>query len=556
MRRSGFVTLLALCISSFGFNSESLDTPEDNLSTQIRRFVPTELASNVAPLSRGDRITLNRIIDAERLIDSVYLRQVWSGNVALARKLKNDTSRLGRLRFHYFNINVGPWSRIDGNRPFIEGVPGKPKQAGFYPDDMTREEFLDWLGTLPEAERTRATGPLSSVRRGPGGKLSISSYNAEYREFLEPAAALLSEGSELTNDPGLKEFLRTRAAALLSNDYRESDAALAELDTLIELNIGPLERHDDELFGRKASFGGFVGLRDDSETRRLERIGGYVQDVLDYLSDDCRCNASKSGRAAKVRAADLLYASGALNRGFQESILDVAPSEVRRGKVVKILVLKNLQEAQFHEVLVPLSRVVVDASQQRNVTFESFVTLILAEHLSRIAASSIMRAQDDNTEARLDYAPIEEAHSTLTGLYAVQCLIDRGILGREVEQTIYPTYLAEVVRSMRFGLAHPHAAGAALQFRFLSDEGVILMKEDTRTLMINRDRIKPAVCKLARRLRDVAQDDPERAGLFVQRHVSLNPSMLKTLDKLNRVPLEIEPIFLLAKSPRGRFKLD
>jgi hypothetical protein len=255
-------------------------TADSTLRAKIIRFAPTDITADASHLSEDDRKTLDKVIEAAKLLDPLYLRQVWSGNEALLKKLEADTTLEGKERLHYFMINKGPWSRLDKNEPFIEGVPHeKPPQAGFYPDDMTKDEFNAWLSGLSEQDKQRATGFFTVIRRGPDGKLKIVPYHEEYREFLEPAAKLLKEAAELTSNPTLKHFLTKRADAFLSDDYYASDVAWMDLDAPIEVTIGPYETYADVLFRYKAAFAAVVTRRDEAESAKQVKFGGYVQEL-------------------------------------------------------------------------------------------------------------------------------------------------------------------------------------------------------------------------------------------------------------------------------------
>src|SRR2546426_1408521 len=162
-------------------NKKSAGDPE--LAKKIRRFAPTVLTADTARLSMGDRKALKKIIEAAKLLDPLFLRQVWSGNEALYKKLEADKTVVGRQRLHYFLINDGPWSRLDNNEPFIEGVPReKPPPANFYPDDITKDEFNSWLAGLPGSEKEKATGYFYTIRRDANRKLTTVPYSQEYRE--------------------------------------------------------------------------------------------------------------------------------------------------------------------------------------------------------------------------------------------------------------------------------------------------------------------------------------------------------------------------------------
>src|ERR1041384_467999 len=131
--------------------------PDNSLAAKIRRFAPTVMTANTARLSPNDRKALQKIVAAAKLYDALYLSQIWSGNETLLKELEADKTPLGRMRLHYFMINKGPWSQLDDNAPFIEGVPPRPPQANFYPDDMTKDEFHAWLSTLSPDEKEKAT---------------------------------------------------------------------------------------------------------------------------------------------------------------------------------------------------------------------------------------------------------------------------------------------------------------------------------------------------------------------------------------------------------------
>ena len=111
------------------------------LEQMAARFVPTELAADLSQLAPADRAVLAKLIQASKIVDGIFLRQVWSGNTAMLLDLARDGTPEGRARLHYFRINKGPWSRLDEDKPFVASAPPKPENAAFYPDDATQEEI-------------------------------------------------------------------------------------------------------------------------------------------------------------------------------------------------------------------------------------------------------------------------------------------------------------------------------------------------------------------------------------------------------------------------------
>ncbi|MFN2414527.1 MAG: hypothetical protein ABR603_05235, partial [Pyrinomonadaceae bacterium] len=524
-----------------------------------RRFAPTTLTADTSRLSAGDRRALAKIIEAARLFDPLFLRQVWSGNVELQRRLEADRTPLGRARLHYFRLNDGPWSQLDDNVAFLSGVPSeKPATAAHYPDDMTKEEFETWAATLPEAEKQKATGFFHAVRRDAAGKLKLVPYSREYRDFLVPAATLLRQASEMTDDATLKDFLVKRAAAFLSDDYYESDVAWMGLDAPIDVTIGPYETYSDGLFGYKAAFEAYVTLRDEAETAKLARFSGLLQDLENNLPVEPRYRNPKLGAAAPIRVVNVVYSSGEGNSGVQTAAFNLPNDEkVVNEKGSKRVMLKNVQEAKFHKTLLPISRAVLSPADQRNVSFEAFFTHVLAHELMHGLGPQTITVGGRQTSVRQElkdaHSAIEEAKADITGLWAMQHLMDKGQLDRRFERSLYTTFLASAFRSVRFGIKGAHGRGVALQFNYLTDEGAIKYDPATETFAVVPARIRDAVRKLTGELLTIeAEGSYERAKAMLEKYSVMRPEMRGALERLKGVPVDIEPSYPLAAARRAR----
>lgn len=527
----------------------------NSLAAKIRQFAPTVLNPDASHLSENDRKALAKLIEAAKLFDPLFLRQVWSGNDALKKKLESDTSPEGRERLHYFMINKGPWSRNEKNQPFIDGVPHeKPPQAGFYPDDMTKDEFNSWVSTLSEQDKKRATGFFTLIRRGPDRKLTMVPYHEEYREFLEPAAKLLKEAAELTTNATLKAFLMKRADAFLSDDYYASDVAWMDLDAPIDVTIGPYETYEDELFGYKAAFEAFITLRDEAESAKLAKFSAHLQELENNLPIDLKYRNPKLGAASPIRVVDNVFCSGDGNRGVQTAAYNLPNDEqVVKEKGSKRVMLKNVQEAKFNQVLVPISKVVMDPSQQTQISFDAFFTHILAHELMHGLGPHNIKVAGSDTSVRQQlkelYSTIEEAKADITGLWALQYLMDHSLIDKSMERDLYTTYLASSFRSVRFGINEAHGKGQAIQFNYLLDEGAIKVDQSTGTFGVDSGKIKEAVRKLASEILTIeAEGSYEKAKAMLDKYGVIRPEMQKALDKLGDVPVDIEPVFALAKN--------
>jgi hypothetical protein len=540
-------------------NKDKKRTSETTLAAKIRRFAPTVITANTSGLSRGDRLALAKIIEAARILDPLFLRQVWSGNAALQKKLEQDKTQAGRERLHYFNINNGPWSRLDSDEPFIEGVPReKPLGANYYPEDMTKEEFNSWSLGLPLEARERALGFFYTIRRDDAGKLKVVPYSQEYREFLVPAAALLREAAALTTNQTLKDFLTKRARAFETNDYYESDVAWMALDAPIDVTIGPYETYEDELFGYKAAFEAYVTLRDDAETAKLQKFSQYLQELEDNLPIDARYRNPKLGASSPIRVVNEVFASGDGNNGVQTAAYNLPNDErVVKEKGSKRVMLKNVQEAKFKQTLIPISKVVLSAADQRALSFEAFFTHILAHELMHGLGPHNITVNGEETTVRKQLKELssafEEAKADIVGLWALQYLMDKGVVDKAMERPLYTTFLASAFRSVRFGITEAHGRGLALQFNYLVDEGAIKFNERAGTFQINPAKIKEAVRKLTTEIMTIqAEGSYEKAKAMLDKYARIESPMRAALDRLQGVPVDIEPIFPLAQTKRGR----
>jgi Peptidase family M49 len=529
------------------------NAPDASLAAKIRRFAPTVVTADAARLAARDRRALDKIIAAAAYMDPLFLRQVWRGNPELKARLEQDTTSAGRERLHYFKLMAGPWSRLDEDEPFIVGVGPKPPGAGFYPEDMTKDEFNTWAQGLSAQEREHATGFFYVIKRD-GGQLHAVPYNEEYREFLEPAAKLLREAAQLTTNRSLRDFLNKRAAAFASNDYYESDVAWMDLDAPIDVTIGPYETYEDGVFNYKAAFEAFVTLRDEAESAKLARFSRYLQELEDNLPIDAQYRNPKLGAASPIRVVNEVFASGDGNRGVQTAAYNLPNDErVVHEKGSKRIMLKNVQQEKFDQTLIPIAGVVLSAADRRNLSFDAFFTHILMHELMHGLGPHNIKANGGDTTVRMQlkelYSAIEEAKADISGLWALQYLIDKGVMDRGLERSLYTTYLASTFRSVRFGITEAHGKGIAVQFNYLTDKGAIRYDERTGTFSIDPTKVKDAVRDLTHDIMTLqAEGSYEKAKTMLDTYGVVRPPMRRALDHLNNVPVDIEPSFPLARA--------
>jgi hypothetical protein len=535
-----------------------LAAPEDKmpnaaeLQTMTARFAPVEIGADVSGLPDGERRALAKMIDAAMVMDGLFLEQVWAGNTAMLLDLIRDDTPLGRARLRYFLINKGPWSRLDHHSIFVPGAPPRPEGANLYPAGATKAEIEAWLATLPAGERARASGFYTTIRRGPDGALRIVPYSVEYQGALALAAGHLRQAAELTAQPTLKRFLTSRAEAFLTDDYYASDVAWMELDATIEPTIGPYEVYEDELFNRKAAFEAFITLRDEAETAKLAKFGARLQELENTLPIDPDYRNPRLGALAPIRVVNVVLAAGDGNRGVQTAAFNLPNDErVVREKGSKRVMLKNVQEAKFARALVPISKVALAAPDQAAVSFDAFFTHILMHELMHGLGPRQISVGGRQTTVRAElkelYSTIEEAKADISGLWALQQLVDRGLVERAIGQSMYRTFLASAFRSIRFGITEAHGRGMAIQLNWLLDRGAFRVNPDG-TFAVDEATIARAAADLTREIMTIqAEGRYDAARDLATRLAVVRPAVQRVLDRLADVPVDIEPRFTTAE---------
>ena len=545
------VCILSAALTA-GLHAQEKPMPDTAaLQRMAARFAPTDIGADLTKLSASDRLVLKRLVEASKIVDGLFLRQAWSGNESMLLDLAQDHSPEGRARLHYFVINKGPWDRLDHHRPFIPGAPPRPVGGNFYPAGATKAELEAWIQSLPEPERERATGFFTVIRRSADGKgFSTAPYNVEYEGELARAAALLREAAAAATEPTLKAFLEKRAAAFLSNDYYDSDVAWMELSGAIEPTIGPYEVYEDELFNYKAGFESYITVQDDGETAKLQKFGGQLQDIEDHLPIDPKYRNPKLGALAPIVVVNLIFGAGDGNRGVQTAAYNLPNDDrVIREKGSKRVMLKNIQDAKFAVTLVPISKVVLRPSDQQYVSFDAFFThTVVHELMHGLGPHNITvggRQTNVRQELKETYSALEEAKADISGLFAIQHMIDKGVLPKTLERQLYTTFLASSFRAIRFGVGEAHGRGIALQLNYLLDHGAFVEHTDG-TFGVDFAKVKDGVAGLTREIMTIqAEGDYAKAKTLGDTGI-VRPEIQKVLDKLTAVPVDIEPRFTTA----------
>ena len=518
---------------------------------QLEKFAPVEIAYDGSQLSEGDHQALLKLVEAAKLMDQIFLRQVYDKNPAIAEALQTDKPGYEVLKA-YFDVNFGPFDRLDEDKPFINPEEAKPKGANYYPADMTKEEFEQWLKDHPEDEKA-FTGYFTVIRRQ-GDQLVAVPYNEAYKVFLQPAASLLKEAAQLTDNPSLKTFLNSRAEAFLSNDYFQSDMDWMDLkDHAIEVVIGPYEVYEDELFGYKAAFESFITLVDPVDSEKLRAITQYLNELEMRLPIPDQYKNPNRGSESPLMVVNEVFTGGDTKAGVQTIAFNLPNDErVREAKGSKKVMLKNVSKAKYDMILTPIIQRVMAEKDQSRVSFDAFFYhVLLHEMVHGIGPGTIMKDGQETTvnrELKELYSVLEEAKADVVGLHLFPYMVEVGVFTPEVGAQVYASFVGSIFRSVRFGIDEAHGGANAITLNYLMEKGAVAFDPVGERFSVVDEKIEAGMRDLSHDLLMIqALGDYDRAKAFVARYRKSSPQLETVLRKLDDVPVDIRPVFAVEK---------
>ncbi|REJ81139.1 MAG: hypothetical protein DWQ36_10590 [Acidobacteria bacterium] len=508
---------------------------------RLAQFEPTSLDADLSGVPGSERAVLGDLIRAARLMDEVFLRQVWTENPQMRAALADAPPPVRE----YFEVNFGPWDRLDDMHPFVDGAPPHPPGAGYYPTDLTREELEGWIAEHPE-QAEAMTSLYTVVRRGPEAGLVAEPYSVVYREWLEPAAALLRSAAASTGNASLRRYLELRADAFASDDYYESDLAWMDLDAPVEVTIGPYEVYEDSLFGYKAAFEAFVTVDLPQQSAELERFKALLPTLERGLPIPDEHKNLQRGTESPMRVVDVVFVGGDSKAGVQTTAFNLPNDErVREEKGSKKVLLRNVMRAKYEKILVPIAQRVLSGEQAEQVSFEAFFAEVLHHELSHGLGPGKIRKDGRDTEVRLElrdlYSTLEEAKADVMGVYNILRLIDSGEIDNSLRATLEPTYVAGLFRSARFGLHEAHGRGVVSQFNYLLEHGSLVVDEEGR-FRVDSELFPAGIEALLREMLMLqATGDYAGTAAFLDRYGIATPALEGAIARLDDVPVDIRP---------------
>jgi len=535
---------------SVGEEKMKMESPE-YLDAQLKKLAPVEIACPEEGLSEGDREALKKLVAAAAVMDEIFLEQVYARNGEIKAALEASSDPAAGKALRFFTINFGPFDRINHHHPFI-GDRAKPDGANYYPEDMSKSEFLDHIKANPGDEEA-FTSNFTLIRREEG-RLTAVPYSRAYASRLEKAAKLMTEAAELTGNPSLKKFLLSRAEAFKTNDYRPSDMDWMDLaDHDLEVVIGPYEVYEDALFGYKAAFESFITRVDREESAKLAKLSKYTDELEKNLPIEDKYKNFTRGKSSPIVVANEIYTGGDTKAGVQTTAFNLPNDEyVREKKGSKKVMLKNIARAKFDACWIPIVQEVLGREDLKKVSFDAYFNHVLLHEISHGLGPGTIekygRRTTVNRELKELYSTIEETKADILGLWNLVYLVEKGEFPAELESKIFSTYLGGIFRSVRFGIGEAHGGANAIQLNFILEKGGFAFSEEETRYYVVADKMIDAVKQLSHQVLMIqALGDYEAAKAFIEKYRIIDSRLQRALDKVNHVPIDILPRYAAEK---------
>ena len=544
-----FLFLLGLIIYSCQPTDTTQSTDETGTESEpspmeqhLAKYVPVKLTTDLSVLTENQKKMIPILIDAGQIMHELFWYEAYGDKGYLMSNL-NDPQLI-----EFVNINYGPWDRLDGNAPFVEGVGEKPDGANYYPKDMTKDEF-------EAADLAGKADLYTFVRRDADGQLITVPYHEQFKDEVNKVSDLLKQAAELAEDAGLKNYLTLRAQALLDDNYQPSDFAWLDMKTnTIDVVIGPIETYEDQLFGYKAAHECYVLVKDKEWSKRLERYAAFLPELQAGIPVPDQYKKEKPGTDTELNAYDAIYYAGDCNAGSKTIAINLPnDEEVQLKKGTRRLQLKNTMRAKFDKILLPISEVLIAEDQRKHITFDAFFANTMFHEVAHgLGIKNTIDGKGTVRSALKEHASaLEEGKADILGLYMVNQLQKKGEVKGDMED-YYVTFLAGIFRSVRFGASSAHGKANMIRFNFFKDFGAFEYDTATGTYRANFDKFEAATAALSEKILTLQGDgDYDGVAQLVADMGKITPDLQKDLDRLGEANIPVDIVFEQGKDVLG-----
>ena len=510
---------------------------KDSLLTYVDErldiYEKVKLTTNINDLSVSERQILPLLIQAAQIMDELYWKQVYPQRDSLLNTIKDEKTKA------FIWINYGPWDRLNGDKPFVAGIGPKPDALNFYPAGMTKE-------ALEKSDVKDKHGLYSVIREEKPGKYMSVPYHILYANELQKASSLLKQAALLAEDAGFKKYLNLRADALTSDNYTASDYAWLDMKTnTLDIILGPIENYEDKLFNSRASYEAYVLVKDKVWSKRLAKYVSMLPELQKGLPVAAKYKQEKPGTDSELNAYDVIYYAGDCNAGSKTIAVNLPNDEViQQKKGTRRSQLKNAMKAKFDKILLPIAKELIDKDQQQYINFDAFFANVMFHEVAHgLGIKKTVTGKGFVKEALQEqFSWLEEGKADVLGLYMVTGLLKKGELEGDIKQ-FYTTYMAGILRSVRFGAASAHGKANMQCFNFFKEEGAFIRNENG-TYKVDFTRFEAAMNKLGGVILTLQGNGDKAAVEKTQKEKAIITAELQSdLDKLTKKGIPVDIVF-------------
>ncbi len=538
-----FAAFTSSCKQKSGDKNTANDTTAmSEMQKKVNEYAVVKLTTDLSKLTENEKQMIPILLEVAQIMDDIFWEQTWGNKNALLDTIKDPYAK------QFAAINYGPWDRLDENKAFIAGIGEKPKGANFYPVDMTKEEFEKWNDANKASQYTL-------VVRNEDKSLKSVWFHEAYAEKIKKAANLLLKAAQLAEDTGLKKYLTLRSKALLNDDYFASDMAWMEMKTnTLDFVVGPIENYEDELFGYKAAHEAALLVKDKEWSAKLEKFAAMLPELQKQLPCDPKYKKEVPGTDSDLNAYDILFYAGHTNSGGKTIAINLPNDEkVQLAKGSRRLQLKNAMQAKFDKILVPIAEVLIDTAQRKNVKFDAFFGNVMFHEVAHgLGIKNTITGKGNLRQAlKEQYSGWEEAKADVVGLWMVAWLIDKGELTGITVEDAYVTYMAGLIRSVRFGAAEAHGKANMMCFNFFEDKKAFSRNSDG-TFKVDIEKTRQAINEWSAFILSVEGDgDYDKAVTYMKENGKVRPELQAGLDLLKSANIPKDVVFEQGKVALG-----
>lgn len=511
----------------------SEEPTQTEMQKNLGKYVSVKLTSDVNKLSEKEQQMLPLLIKAAEKMNDLFWYEAYGDKTELLNSIEDEDTKT------FVKINYGPWDRLDGNKPFVEGVGEKPLGANFYPKDMTKKEF-------ETADIEDKSSIYNFVRRDENGKLYSIPYHKQFENEVKEVSELLKEAAKLAEDEGLKTYLELRAQALLDDNYQPSDLAWMDMKTnTLDIVIGPIETYEDQMFGNKAAHEGYVLIKDQEWSAKLARFASFLPELQKGIPVADAYKQETPGTDSDLNAYDVVYYAGDCNSGSKTIAINLPnDEEVQLQKGTRRLQLKNAMRAKFDKILVPISDVLIDESQRQHITFDAFFANTMFHEVAHgLGIKNTINGKGTvRTSLKELASALEEGKADVLGLYMVQQLHEKGEIDGDMKDYM-TTFMASIFRSVRFGASSAHGKANMIRFNFFKDKGAFTRNADG-TYKIDYANMIVAMKDLSSLILTLqGNGDYDGVAKLVAEKGKISEELQSDLDRLSSANIPVDVIY-------------